>query len=58
MVGYFHRVYGFDVLKEVIEATPTAELQPLKEGGIAQNDEEDMGLTYGELCIFGRLRKV
>jgi len=30
----------------------------LKEGEIAQTDEEDMGLTYAELCIFGRLRKI
>ena len=25
---------------------------------MAQNDEEDMGLTYAELCMFGKLRKI
>ena len=41
-----------------MNATPTAELQPLKEGEIAQTDEEDMGLTYRELGMFGRLRNI
>jgi NH3-dependent NAD+ synthetase len=30
----------------VLHADPTAELTPLKAGKIAQNDEEDMGITY------------
>jgi NAD+ synthase (glutamine-hydrolysing) len=58
LVEYFKGIHEFDVLTDVLEATPTAELRPLKKGEIQQNDEEDMGLTYAELCIFGRLRKV
>jgi NAD+ synthase (glutamine-hydrolysing) len=55
---YFHSMHKFEVIKEVLTATPTAELRPLQEGEVAQTDEEDMGLTYAELCIFGKLRKI
>ena len=58
LLNYYHGLHGFDSITDVLEATPSAELRPLKEGEIAQTDEEDMGLTYAELCIFGRLRKV
>jgi NAD+ synthase (glutamine-hydrolysing) len=43
-------------LQEFIDATPSAALIPLTNGSI-QSDEEEMGLTYEELSIFGRLRK-
>jgi NAD+ synthase (glutamine-hydrolysing) len=39
---------------EIVEAPPTAELQPLKAN---QTDEQDMGMTYEELSHFGKLRK-
>lgn len=43
---------------EVIEAAPSsAELIPLSDGAPAQIDEIEMGLTYNELTILGRLRK-
>lgn len=46
-------------LAETARAAPTAELEPLAEGGrIAQTDEQDMGMTYAELSAYGRLRKV
>lgn len=38
-------------------APPTAELEPLADGRIAQTDEHDMGMTYTELSTFGTLRK-
>lgn len=38
-------------------APPTAELEPLVNGHLAQTDEQDMGMTYAELSTFGRLRK-
>lgn len=43
----------------VLACKPTAELTPLDQttGKYLQTDEEDMGLTYDELSIFGRLRK-
>ena len=43
---------------QVEAAPPTAELEPLKDGAVAQLDEVDMGMTYDELSVFGRLRKV
>ena len=46
MLKYFQKVHGFDSINDVLDATPSAELRPLKEGEIAQTDEEDMGLTY------------
>lgn len=48
---------GYQVLGEVEAAAPTAELEPLRNNHV-QTDEEDMGMTYDELTIFGRLRKV
>ncbi|CAH1250576.1 NADSYN1 [Branchiostoma lanceolatum] len=50
--------FGFTALKEIYDAPPTAELEPLAEGQIAQTDEEDMGMSYEELSIYGRLRKM
>lgn len=35
---------------------PTAELEPLREDYV-QSDEADMGMTYEELSVYGRLRK-
>ena len=41
-------------LKDVANATATAELRPLKANGqVAQSDEEEMGMTYEELNEFG-----
>jgi NAD+ synthase (glutamine-hydrolysing) len=50
---------GYPALGEVEAAPPTAELEPLgADGTIEQTDEADMGMTYDELTLFGRLRKV
>ena len=47
------------ILKEIYHAPPTAELEPLNpDGEIQQTDEQDMGMTYDELSIYGKLRKV
>lgn len=52
-----HR-YNLPVLGQIIEAPPTAELEPLQENGeLQQTDEQDMGMTYAELSEYGRLRK-
>ncbi|KAI5859874.1 glutamine-dependent NAD(+) synthetase with GAT domain-containing protein [Durotheca rogersii] len=48
--------WDLPILTEFLEATPTAELLPLSAG--VQDDEEEMGLTYTELSIFGIMRKV
>jgi NAD+ synthase (glutamine-hydrolysing) len=47
----------FPSLKEILKASPTAELEPITDSH-QQTDEEDMGLTYDELSDIGRLRKV
>ncbi|BGP56681.1 hypothetical protein JCM8202_001299 [Rhodotorula sphaerocarpa] len=44
------------VLKDFLDATPTAELEPTTEDYV-QSDEIDMGMTYQELSAYGRLRK-
>lgn len=49
--------FGLDSLKDILEASPTAELEPLQEGKLVQTDEVDMGMTYDELSTFGRLRR-
>jgi len=48
---------GYKVLLDIVEAPPTAELEPIT-AEHKQTDEADMGMTYAELGIFGRLRKV
>jgi len=49
---------GYPELARVEGAPPTAELEPLRAGTPPQTDEADMGMTYDELSVFGRLRKV
>ena len=44
-------------LARIVTAPPTAELEP-REDGYVQTDEQDMGMSYEELGIFGRLRKI
>jgi NAD+ synthase (glutamine-hydrolysing) len=48
---------GFPTLASVEEAPPTAELEPIRDDYV-QNDEDDMGMTYEELGVYGRLRKI
>jgi len=48
---------GYSTLLDVINATPTAELEPITTE-YTQSDEADMGMTYAELSRFGQLRKV
>lgn len=43
-------------LEQFLEATPSAELIPLSDQG-PQSDEQEMGITYKELSVFGQLRK-
>lgn len=50
--------YQLPSLRAIIEAVPTAELLPLDAGHTVQSDEQEMGMTYDELNLFGRLRKV
>ncbi|KAJ3669271.1 hypothetical protein LUZ60_011221 [Juncus effusus] len=47
----------FPSLAEIEAAPPTAELEPIR-SDYNQLDEVDMGMTYEELSIYGRLRKI
>ncbi|KAF2830818.1 NAD synthetase 1 [Ophiobolus disseminans] len=49
--------FKLPVLRSFLDATPTAELRPLSDDHPAQSDEVDMGLTYVELSVLGKLRK-
>lgn len=55
-LAYAAETFGYHTLLKVLAAAPTAELQPL-EGQAPQTDEEDMGITYVEASILGKLRK-
>ncbi|XP_012697829.2 glutamine-dependent NAD(+) synthetase isoform X1 [Clupea harengus] len=50
--------FQLTALRRVLAAPPTAELEPLIDGQISQTDEADMGMTYTELSLIGRLRKI
>jgi NAD+ synthase (glutamine-hydrolysing) len=56
-IAYAESEFDLPILKKFLDATPTAELEPITENYV-QSDEVDMGMTYEELSIFGRLRKV
>ncbi|KAK2439238.1 glutamine-dependent NAD synthetase [Trifolium repens] len=47
---------GYSSLADVEAAPPTAELEPIRSNYI-QRDEVDIGMTYEELSVYGRLRK-
>ncbi|KKA20102.1 NAD(+) synthase (glutamine-hydrolyzing), partial [Rasamsonia emersonii CBS 393.64] len=49
--------FNLPILEDFLKATPTAELEPMTSTYV-QSDEADMGMTYQELSVFGRLRKV
>lgn len=48
---------GYPSLAEIEAAPPTAELEPIR-ANYSQLDEVDMGMTYEELSVYGRLRKI
>ena len=51
--------YNLAILAEIVAAPPTAELRPNGAGEEhTQSDEADMGMSYEELGVFGRLRKI
>ncbi|KAJ2493545.1 glutamine-dependent NAD(+) synthetase [Coemansia sp. RSA 2050] len=48
---------GLGVLDGFLDAVPSAELVPFSEG-YKQSDEDEMGMSYEELGVYGRLRKI
>jgi NAD+ synthase (glutamine-hydrolysing) len=55
-IAWAKNEFKLDILQEFLDATPSAELIP-SSGGSIQDDEVEMGLTYKELSVLGRLRK-
>jgi len=56
-IAYAEGAFDLPILRSFLDAIPTAELEPISETYV-QADEADMGMTYDELSVFGRLRKV
>ncbi|MCJ1246375.1 glutamine-dependent NAD(+) synthetase [Trapelia coarctata] len=56
-IAFAQHRFPLPILEDFLTATPTAELEPITETYV-QSDEVDMGMTYEELSIFGRLRKI
>ncbi|XP_068832901.1 glutamine-dependent NAD(+) synthetase isoform X2 [Capricornis sumatraensis] len=50
--------FQLPALQSILAAPATAELEPLAHGRVSQTDEEDMEMTYTELSVYGRLRKI
>ncbi|KAH6915858.1 hypothetical protein BKA70DRAFT_1253990 [Coprinopsis sp. MPI-PUGE-AT-0042] len=56
-IAHSEGAFELPILRSFLDAVPTAELEPITETYV-QSDEADMGMTYDELSVFGRLRKV
>ncbi|TFK39983.1 hypothetical protein BDQ12DRAFT_698028 [Crucibulum laeve] len=56
-IAYAQHAFDLPILESFLTAVPTAELEPITHTYV-QSDEADMGMTYDELSILGRLRKV
>ncbi|KIM56030.1 hypothetical protein SCLCIDRAFT_133456 [Scleroderma citrinum Foug A] len=56
-IAHAEGAFDLPILRSFLDAIPTAELEPITETYV-QADEADMGMTYDELSVFGRLRKV
>lgn len=48
---------GYKSVVDIVRAKPSAELEPIVNGR-EQTDEGDMGMSYEELSVYGRLRKI
>ncbi|CAI2387896.1 unnamed protein product [Moneuplotes crassus] len=57
---YAKEEFGLDSLQSILDANPTPELRPSDdiEKDSTQIDEQDLGLTYSQLNVLGRLRTV
>ncbi|KAJ1974058.1 glutamine-dependent NAD(+) synthetase [Dimargaris cristalligena] len=56
-LAFYRDKYQLPLYDQFLEATPSAELVPFS-ATYVQSDEAEMGMTYDELSVFGRLRKV
>ncbi|GAA5905929.1 glutamine-dependent NAD(+) synthetase [Sporobolomyces salmoneus] len=55
-IAWASDAFELPILDDFLNATPTAELEPITQDYV-QSDEIDMGMTYEELSVYGRLRK-
>ncbi|KAJ9086355.1 glutamine-dependent NAD(+) synthetase [Entomophthora muscae] len=53
-----HSALGLECLPSFLSAMPSAELIPTSSEAEEQSDELEMGMSYAELSVFGRLRQV
>ena len=58
MAMWIANTCNYPLLEEVAEAIATSELRPLDRNTSAQTIEEEMGLSYEELSVIARLRKI
>ncbi|KAH7151785.1 carbon-nitrogen hydrolase [Dactylonectria estremocensis] len=56
-IAWAEKKFEIPCLHDFLTAVPTAELEPITETYV-QSDEADMGMTYPELTIMGRHRRV
>ena len=56
-IEYCLHKFRYQQLHSILSAPPTAELEPITADHV-QVDEVDMGMSYEELSVFGRLRKI
>ena len=56
-IRHAETAFSLPVLSSFLTAVPTAELEPIT-SSYTQSDEVDMGMSYAELSVFGRLRKI
>jgi NAD+ synthase (glutamine-hydrolysing) len=59
MLQWIASAFDYPTLNQAADTIPTSETSPLGKGNvIVQTDEEEIGMTYGELFIFAKLRKI
>ncbi|KAF8507701.1 hypothetical protein JB92DRAFT_3083999 [Gautieria morchelliformis] len=56
-IAYARDAFDLPILDSFLDAAPTAELEPITETYV-QCDAVDLGMTYDELAVYGRIRKV
>ena len=57
-IVYAEENFDLPILRDFIDAIPTAELLPINSDKALQSDEEEMGLTYGKKSDLTDLLKV
>lgn len=56
-IAFAETSFNLPILADFLDAVPTAELEPIT-ADYVQSDAVDMGMSYDDLSVYGRLRKV